>query len=43
MKKGYLVGGLAILGVIAVVAYLRKPKTNSDGFYNANGGCGCGA
>jgi hypothetical protein len=37
MKKGYLVGGLAVLGVIALMAYLKKPKKNSDGFFSANG------
>ena len=38
MKKEYIIGGLAILGAIALVAYLRKPKRNSEGFYNAGGG-----
>jgi len=38
MKKGYLVGGLAIVGAIALIAYLRKPKMNSEGFFGANGG-----
>ncbi len=38
MKKGYLVGGLAIVGAIALIAYLRKPKMNSEGFFNATGG-----
>ena len=37
MEKKYLVGGLAVLGVIAVVAYLKKPKRNSEGFFNAYG------
>ena len=39
MNKGYLVGGLAIVGAIALFAYL-KPKTvsrNSEGFFGANG------
>ena len=43
MKTEYIFGGLAILGVIAIVAYVQKPKKNSDGFFNATGGCGCGA
>ena len=44
MKKEYVIGGLAIVGVIALLAWYKKPKTNSDGFYsNASGGCGCGA
>jgi hypothetical protein len=37
MKKQYVIGGLAVLGVIAVIAYLKKPKANSEGFYSANG------
>ncbi len=37
MKKEYIVGGLALLGVIGVISYLRKPKKNSDGFFGANG------
>ena len=37
MEKKYIVGGLAILGAIALVAYLRKPKKNSEGFFSANG------
>ena len=38
MKKGYLVGGLAIVGAIALLMYLKpKPKRNSDGFFSANG------
>lgn len=45
MKKEYIIGGLALLGVIGVVSYLRKPKRNSEGFFGANGrmskGGGC--
>ena len=38
MNKGYLVGGLAIVGAIALFAYLKpKPKRNSEGFFNAMG------
>jgi hypothetical protein len=37
MKKEYIIGGLALLGVIGVVSYLRKPKRNSEGFFGANG------
>jgi hypothetical protein len=38
MKKGYLVGGLAIVGAIALFMYLKpKNKANSEGFYGANG------
>jgi hypothetical protein len=40
--KGYVIGGLAIVGAIALFAYLNKPKKNSDGFFSASGGCGCG-
>jgi hypothetical protein len=39
MNKGYLVGGLAIIGAVALFAYL-KPKgarRNSDGFFGASG------
>jgi hypothetical protein len=37
MKTEYVFGGLALLGVIAIVAYIQKPKRNSDGFFNARG------
>ena len=37
MKKEYIITGLAVLGVIAVVSFLRKPKRNSEGFFGANG------
>jgi hypothetical protein len=38
MNKGYLVGGLAIVGAIALFAYLRpKPRRNSEGFFGASG------
>jgi hypothetical protein len=40
MKKEYIIGGLALVGGIALVAYLLKPKTprkNSEGFFGANG------
>jgi hypothetical protein len=38
MKKGYLVGGLAIVGAVALFMYLKpKPRRNSDGFFNASG------
>ena len=38
--KKLLVGGLAVIGGIALVAYLLKPKAprkNSEGFFGANG------
>jgi hypothetical protein len=38
--KKILVGGLAVIGGIALVAYLLKPKApkrNSEGFFNAIG------
>jgi hypothetical protein len=44
MEKKYIIGGLAIVGAIALIAYLKpKNKLNSDGFYNASGryGLGC--
>ena len=37
MKTEYVLGGLALLGVIAIVAYVQKPKRNSEGFFNAKG------
>jgi hypothetical protein len=37
MKKEYIIGGLALLGVIGVISYLNKPKRNSEGFFGANG------
>jgi hypothetical protein len=39
--KKLLVGGLAVIGGIALVSYLLKskaPKRNSEGFFNAYGG-----
>lgn len=38
MKTEYVFGGLALLGVIAIIAYVQKPKRNSEGFFNAMGG-----
>ena len=38
MKKEYIIGGLALLGVIGVISYLNKPKRNSEGFFGATGG-----
>jgi hypothetical protein len=43
MKNSYIIGGLAIVGVIALLAWYSKPKKNADGFFSATGGCGCGA
>ena len=38
MKKQYIVGGLAVVGAIALFMYLKpKKKLNSDGFYGMNG------
>jgi len=40
MKKEYIIGGLALVGGIALVAYLLKPKapsSNSEGFFGASG------
>jgi hypothetical protein len=39
MKKEYIVGGLAIVGALALFAYLRPKgaRRNSDGFFGANG------
>ena len=39
MEKKYIIGGLAIVGVIAIIAYLKptSAKRNSDGFFGADG------
>ena len=40
MQKKYIIGGLALVGGIALVAFLLKPKAprrNSEGFFGANG------
>ncbi len=37
MKKGYVIGGLAVLGAIALISWYKKPKKNSEGFFGANG------
>jgi len=38
IKKEYVIGGLAVIGAIGVIAYLNQPKKNSEGFFNAVGG-----
>ena len=35
--KKFIVSGLAIFGVLALISYFRKPKRNSEGFFGANG------
>jgi hypothetical protein len=42
MKKGYLLGGLAVVGAIALFAYLKPkaPRRNSEGFFGASGSTG---
>ena len=37
MEKKYIIGGLAVLGAIALIAYFNKPKKNSEGFFGMNG------
>ena len=37
MNKGYVIGGLAVLGAIALISWYKKPKRNSEGFFGANG------
>jgi hypothetical protein len=41
MKKGQVIGlvitGLAVVGGVAVYNWVRKPKTNQEGFYNMYG------
>jgi|694.fasta_scaffold00162_55 hypothetical protein len=43
MEKKYIVGGLAVVGALALLAWYFTPKKSSDKFLNATGGCGCGA
>lgn len=43
-NKKIIIGGLAIVGAIALFAYLKpksKPKKNSEGFFNAYGKQSC--
>lgn len=35
--KALVVTGLAIVGAVSVLLWLRKPKKNDEGFYNADG------
>jgi hypothetical protein len=38
MQKKYIIGGLAIVGAIALFMYFKpKKKTNSEGFYGMSG------
>ena len=37
MQKGYVIGGLAVLGAIALISWYKKPKKNSEGFFGATG------
>jgi hypothetical protein len=41
MNKGQIIGlvvtGLAVVGAVAVYKFIRKPKQNSEGFFNATG------
>ena len=39
MKKEYIIGGLAIVGAIALFAYLKPkaPRRNSEGFFGMTG------
>ena len=38
MKKEYIIGGLAIVGGLSLLAYFTsKPRRNSEGFFNARG------
>ena len=38
MKKEYIIGGLAIVGGLSLLAYLTsKPRRNSEGFFGATG------
>jgi len=35
--KKFIIGGLAVVGVIGLISYFRKPKINSEGFFGADG------
>jgi hypothetical protein len=41
MNKGQVIGlvvtGLVVVGAVTVVQYLKKPRKNSEGFFNASG------
>ena len=38
MEKKYLLGGLAVIGAVALFMYFKpKSKTSTDGFLNASG------
>jgi len=41
MNKGQVIGlvvtGFVVIGAVTVVQYLKKPRKNSDGFFNASG------
>jgi len=42
MNKGQVIAlvvtGFVVIGAVTVVQYLKKPRKNSDGFFNASGG-----
>ena len=39
MEKKYIIGGLAVVGVVALLMYLKPKgaKRNSEGFFGATG------
>jgi hypothetical protein len=41
MNKGQVIGlvitGFVVIGAVTVVQYLKKPRKNSEGFFNADG------
>lgn len=41
MNKGQVIGlvvtGLVVVGAVTVVQYLKKPRKNNEGFFNASG------
>lgn len=37
MNNKYIIGGIVVLGAIALFALYNKPKKNKEGFYGASG------
>jgi hypothetical protein len=37
MKNEYIIGALALVGVVIVYNFVKKPKRNSEGFFGFDG------